>query len=160
MKAIYFTFVSLLLVICKIFPQQNVLYGNVKDSITNEVIPGAIIYIEGTNISTTSDFDGNFQLKIYPGKYKLVCSYITYITYTTNLIIKNDSTYLSIALKPEQNTVLNEVKIVAEKVLNNDAGLVLMQKENKSVSDGISAELIKKTADRTTSDVLKRVSAK
>ena len=33
-----------------------------------------------------------------------------------------------------------------------------MQKNNASVSDGISAESIKKTPDRTTSDVLKRIS--
>ncbi|GIV27570.1 MAG: TonB-dependent receptor [Bacteroidia bacterium] len=158
MRAFYPLFVSLMFSAGEIFAQQNVLSGIVQDSLTKEIIPGAIVYIDGTNISTTTDFDGNFKLKLRPGIYNLVCSYVTYSPYKTQIIIKNDSVFINIKLKPEQNTTLNEVQVVAEKVLNNDAGLVLLQKENKSVSDGVSAELIKKTADRTTSDVLKRVS--
>jgi len=140
------------------YSQRNIIYGEVKDSLTNEALPGAIVYLEGTNISATTNFDGSFQLKVYPGTYKLVCSYITYNTFTQNIVIKNDSIFISIALSPEKNNVLSEVSVVAERILNNDAGLAIIQKENKSVSDGVSAELIKKTADRTTSDVLKRVS--
>jgi len=154
----YKTLLLLVLISLKSFSQQNVIYGIVKDSSTNEIIPGAIVYIEGTNISTTTDFDGNFKFKVYPGKYKIVCSYITYNTFSILININKDSTNLTILLTPEKNSLLNEIVIVGEKQTNNDAGLVIMQKENKSVSDGVSAELIRKTADRTTSDVLRRVS--
>ncbi|RME17470.1 MAG: TonB-dependent receptor [Bacteroidetes bacterium] len=158
MKQVLSFFTLLLLHFQFILAQQNIIYGTVKDSSSNETIPGAIVYIEGTNISTATDIDGNFTLKLFPGKYNLICSYITYNTYTTSIIVKKDSIRLNILLTPEKNTTLNEITILADKILNNDAGLAIMQKENKSVSDGISAELIKKTADRTTSDVLKRVS--
>lgn len=132
--------------------------GTVKDSLTNETIPGAIVYIEGTNISATTDFDGNYSFSVKQGRYKIVCTYVTYTQYSRIIEVKDQSIILNILLVPEKNSTLNEITIVAEKVLNNDAGLAILQKENKSVSDGISAEIIKKTADRTTSDVLKRVS--
>lgn len=154
-KIYLFFFVFL---ISEVNAQKKIILGTVKDSLTKETIPGAIVYLEGTNISTTTDFDGKYVLSVSSGKYKLICSYITYLSFTTEITIQKDSNELNIDLKPEQNSILSEVVIVAEKVLNNDAGLAILQKENKSVSDGVSAELIKKTADRTTSDVLKRVS--
>ncbi|MCX7727930.1 MAG: TonB-dependent receptor, partial [Bacteroidia bacterium] len=149
---------NILILTCSTYFSQHVrVYGTVKDSITNETLPGAIVYIENTNISTSTDFEGNYELNVKPGMYKVICSYITYNTLTRNINVSSDLN-LNLLLSPEKNTVLSEVTVVAEKVLNNDAGLAIIQKENKSVSDGISAELIKKTADRTTSDVLKRVS--
>lgn len=156
-KFYYFTLVYFLSSFV-LLSQKNSIIGIVLDSTTNEPIPGAIIYIDGANISTTSDFDGNFKLKVFPGKYLVKCKYITYKDYSIAIIVNKDSIELKIYLVPEQNSVLSEVTVIAEKVLNNDAGLAILQKENKSVSDGISSELIKKTADRTTSDVLKRVS--
>lgn len=138
--------------------QRNSIYGIVVDSTNNEPIPGAIIYIEGSNISTTSDIEGKFQLKIFPGTHTLICTYITYNKYTTPLKVQTDSTFLLVKLVPESKTQLAEVNVVAEKLLNTEASITLLQKENISLSDGISAEIVKKTADRTTSDVLKRVS--
>lgn len=140
------------------FPQSNTIYGTVQDSITKEFIPGAIVYLEGTNASAITNYEGKYALKTYPGKYKLICSYITYKTFTQEIVVKKDSIYIDISLSPDNQSTLNEVKIVTEKLLNTDASIAIIQKENISMSDGVSADLIKKTADRTTSDVLKRVS--
>lgn len=157
MKSYYLLFLCVLFV-NNFYTQNKIICGTVKDSSTNESIPGAIVYIDGSNISSICDIDGYFKLKTNKGNYKIICSYISYQSRVLNINVEKDSIYLNILLSPEKNSVLSEVSVVTEKVLNNDAGVAIIQKENKSVSDGISAELIKKTADRTTSDVLKRIS--
>ncbi|MDD4109329.1 MAG: carboxypeptidase-like regulatory domain-containing protein [Prolixibacteraceae bacterium] len=56
-----------------------VLSGIVRDSKSGELLTGVEIKIDGTDIKTYSDFDGNFSFnKIKPGDYKLVSSYISY----------------------------------------------------------------------------------
>ncbi len=157
-------FILMLIFIFKInhlFAQYKNIYGSVIDSATKETLPTAIIYIDGTNVSTTVDFDGNYTLKV-PENYKtvtVVCKYLLYKDQQIKVDLSSvDSIYLPIKMIPENAKVLNEVTVFTEKKQDNNAGLVLMQKENKSLSDGISSETIKKTADKTTSDVLKRVS--
>ncbi len=51
-----------------------------------------------------------------------------------------------------------EVVVQAEMNKENTNAVLIMQKNNASVSDGISSESIKKTPDRSTSDVIKRIS--
>ena len=43
---------------------QTSISGSVKEAKTGEPIPGANIKVVGKSIGTTSDFDGNFSLKI------------------------------------------------------------------------------------------------
>ena len=43
---------------------QTTISGSVKEAKTGEPIPGANIKVAGKSIGTTSDFDGNFSLKI------------------------------------------------------------------------------------------------
>ncbi len=61
-------------------------------------------------------------------------------------------------LETSSSQNLQEVTVTVEIAKENTAALVLMQKNNASVSDGISAETIKRTPDKSTGDVLKRVS--
>ncbi len=56
------------------------LKGTVKEDETGEPLPFASVWVEGTNTGTSTDFDGNFSLKvpISYGKVMLVTSYIGY----------------------------------------------------------------------------------
>ena len=54
-----------------------VVKGNVIDD-TKEPLIGVSVMVEGTSIGTTTDFDGNYELKIPDGKKTLVFSYIGY----------------------------------------------------------------------------------
>ena len=59
--------------------QTGKLVGKVVDGLTGESLPGAAVVVDGTTVGTASDFDGNFVLGgLKPGKYNIVCSYITY----------------------------------------------------------------------------------
>ncbi len=53
--------------------------GTVLDVISGEALTGVEVSIEGTDIKTYTDFDGNYTLKnLTPGKYNIIASYISY----------------------------------------------------------------------------------
>lgn len=124
-------------------------------------MPGAIVMIDGTQKAASADFDGKFVISGVPvGKATLVISYISYTTKKiAEVAVKaNDVTDVNIQLDPSTSTDLQEVEVVVTLNQENNTALILQQKNNASVSDGISSETIKKTPDRSTSDVIKRVS--
>lgn len=141
--------------------QTGRISGTILDSKTGETLPGATIFIEGTQRGASADFDGKFSINNVPvGKVTLVVNYISYTTKKiSDVIVKaNDPTDVNIQLDPSGSGDLAEVEVVVTLNKENNTALVLQQKNNASVSDGISAETIKRTPDRNTSDVLKRVS--
>lgn len=55
------------------------LSGSVADLISGESLAGVEISIEGTDIKTYTDFDGNFEFsEVKSGKYNLIASFISY----------------------------------------------------------------------------------
>lgn len=143
------------------FSQTGKITGKIIDAKTGETLPGATIILEGTTKGASADFDGNFSLNSVPvGKITLVASYISYDSKKiTGVEVKeNDVTNINVQLSPSSSQDLQEVTVTVELVKENNTALVLQQKNNISVSDGVSAETIKRTPDRNTSDVLKRVS--
>ncbi len=141
--------------------QTGRISGTILDSKTGETLPGATILVEGTQKGASADFDGKFAINNVPaGKVNLVISYISYTTKKiAGVEVKaNDVTDVNIQLDASTSQDLMEVEVVVTLNKENNTALVLQQKNNASVSDGISAETIKRSPDRTTSDVLKRIS--
>jgi TonB-dependent receptor len=160
MKKLFFSFL-ILLTANFAFAQTGKISGTVLDSKTGETLPGATALIEGTGKGVSADFDGKFMLTGVPvGKVTLVISYISYNTKKiAGVEVKaNDVTDISVLLDASTSQDLTEVEVVVTLNKENNTALILQQKNNASVSDGISSETIKKTPDRNTSDVIKRIS--
>ena len=141
--------------------QTGKISGTILDSKTGETLPGATALIEGTGKGTSADFDGKFMLTGVPvGKVTLVISYISYNNKKiAGVEVKaNDVTDVNVLLDASTSQDLTEVEVVVTLNKENNTALILQQKNNASVSDGISSESIKKTPDRSTSDVIKRIS--
>jgi len=59
--------------------KSAIIEGMIIDNQTGEVLAGASVNIEGTDIKTYTDFDGSFKINdLRPGNYNLVVSYISY----------------------------------------------------------------------------------
>lgn len=139
----------------------SIIKGTIIEEANGKPIPGVVIKIKDTKLSTISDIDGNFIIRnVVAGKYELE---FTAFTFDTKIIsdvetIKNETTSLTVSLSEKKNelneVVVKRVKMKAESV----ASLLSVQKNSSRVQDGISAESIKRTPDKTTSDVLKRIS--
>ena len=59
--------------------QQTELVGKVIDSDTGEALVGVEVKLEGTDVKSYTDFDGNFKFNsVKPGEYNVVASYVSY----------------------------------------------------------------------------------
>lgn len=159
MKYLYFFFI--LALSHTVFAQNGIISGVVLDETNGLTIPGANISIKELNLSSTSDFEGKFIFRnVPPGTYEMNFSFVGYQSKAVSdvIVTSNETTNLSITLIPQKNT-LDEVIVKTTKAKNESVkSLLIMQKNSANVSDGISAETIKRTPDKNTSDVLKRIS--
>ena len=60
---------------------QNSISGQVTDD-TGEGMPGVTVIIQGTTDGTVTDLNGNFNLSVPEGQYKLVISSLGFETMT------------------------------------------------------------------------------
>ncbi|MFM9052211.1 MAG: TonB-dependent receptor domain-containing protein, partial [Bacteroidota bacterium] len=104
--------------------------------------------------------DGHFILSgISAGTHNLTVKYVGYSSLTiTGVVVKPGLTVQIEVPMASSSQELNEVVVVAEMKRENTSSLLLMQKKSATVQDGISAESIRRTPDKSTSEVVKRVS--
>lgn len=161
MKAqkITFLFSLFLLLANLIHAQTGRVYGIITDESNNETLIGATVLVMETGSGAASDIDGSYELKLNPGKYTLEVSFTGYQPQkVTDLEIKGgENLKMDFALGTGTET-LTEVVITAAAKRNSYANLMLLQQKSVAVVTGISAEQMKLSPDRNTSDVLKRVS--
>jgi len=77
----------------------TVLSGIVADSNSGELLVGVEVLLEGTDMKTYTDFDGNFTFKVKPGEYKVVANYISYKKTTETLKVDNEKNRVQIKLE-------------------------------------------------------------
>jgi hypothetical protein len=140
---------------------QTKIYGKVIDQKTGEALIGATVIIKSLKRGAATDFEGTYSINsLSAGTYSVLCKLISYKDKVIeNVVIKSgEPTEVNFTMEEPTGTNLNEITIVGDLNRENLNTIFIEQKNRASVSDGISAETIKKTPDRNTSDVLKRVS--
>ena len=91
-----------------LFAQNVSVRGTVTDD-TGMTVIGATIIVEGnTNIGTTTDYDGNYQLNNVPSNSNLVLSYVGM---KTQKIAVNGRTVIDVVMHPD-NELLDELVVV------------------------------------------------
>lgn len=107
--------------------------GNIRDAATNEPIPGVNVYVAGTLKGSSTDVNGNFELKdLSPGKYEIVFSHIVYHLAHTLVTVEGDQRFVHIPVKLESKiTELEDVEVVAnsEEQKNWQRGLKVFEEE-------------------------------
>lgn len=122
-------------------------------------VPGATVLIAGTQNGTATDVKGQFSLTVPAKTVTVEISCISYQTMKISdvKIAAGKPTPLDVVLQ-DGNTELEEVVVTATYNKASANGLYAKQKARSVMSDGISADLIKKTSDNNVAQVLKRVS--
>lgn len=87
--------------------QEKIVTGTVSDE-TGELLPGANIQVEGTQIGTVTDLSGKYSIKIPATGSVLVFSYIGYLS---ERITVTDQTVIDVELTPDL-VGLDEVVVV------------------------------------------------
>ena len=109
---------SLIIILTSVFfisQAQNVLKGKVSDD-TGTPLFGAVVYMKGTTIGTTTDYEGNYSIK-YSGADAIVV--FSMIGYDKLEMKVGSQTELSVKLK--QGVEINAVEIVGSRRLNRTA---------------------------------------
>ncbi|MBL0358285.1 MAG: TonB-dependent receptor [Chitinophagaceae bacterium] len=140
--------------------QTGKITGKVISASSGQVLPSATVTLVEKSKMIAADQNGIFTFsKLEPGTYSIKCSYGGYKEKIIEEIVvkNNDNTAVTISLEEK---AVGEVVITTKVNLRREtvASLLVAQKNSASVSDGISSEAIRKTPDRNTSDVLKRIS--
>ncbi len=78
----------------------TILKGTVADENSGEVLVGVEIKLEGTDLKTYTDFDGNFSFSnVKPGEYNVVANYISYEKKSETMKVSPDKNELKIKLQ-------------------------------------------------------------
>ncbi len=144
-----------------VFAQTGKISGKVSDKKTGETLIGVTVKIKGTSKGASTDVEGRYIINaLAPGKYTIEASYVGYTTRNiTDVDVKaGASTTVDLVMEEGGSQKLNEVVITATLKQESVNTLYNRQRTSSSISDGISADQIRRSPDRNTSEVLKRVS--
>lgn len=135
--------------------------GKISDEKTGEPIIGATVVVSGTSIGTVTDVDGRYMLMSVPtGTVVVEIKYIGYQQKNIEEVVvkEGEVTEVNAIISEDDKTQLSEVVVTGTLKKESINALYIMQKNNVSVSSGISADIIQRSPDRNTGQVLKRVS--
>ena len=143
------------------YSQNGIITGKITDASNNQILTGATISLKNSNFKTSSDIDGVYHFsRLAAGQYTLE---VTYIGYTpkeiSDITITNNNTVnLNITLSPQQNSTIKDVVVTTSARKESINSILTVRRNAAVVSDAISADIIKKSPDKSIGDVLKRVS--
>lgn len=134
--------------------------GKVTDAESGSPIVGATALLESSKAGVNTDVEGNYFLPVEKDKkYTIIISSVGYQTKViNNVLASGESTIVNVVME-KASTQLTNITVTASSARRESiASLYTAQKNSSSISDAISAETIRKSPDRNTGEVLKRVS--
>ena len=139
--------------------KNGIIAGKIADARNNARLPGVTVMVGETSTVKTSDVEGRFQLALPAGNHTLTFSAVGYKTKSvTDIVLKEAGVEeVSILLEPQVGE-MKTVVVTASARRESVASVLSLQRNNASISDGISSEAIKKSPDKNIGEVLKRVS--
>ena len=142
-----------------LWAQTGTVRGTVKDGKTKESLIGCTVRVDGTQLGSTTDIEGNFNLANVPaGTHKIVISYVSYKTREIpNVRVESGNTTAIDTELDEEGTSLQEVVVRASKATNTEIAVITEIKQLKPIAVGISAMQIQKSQDRDAAAAIRRV---
>lgn len=135
--------------------------GKIWNTEGNAPLAGAsVVLSEGSmKKGVSTDVEGRFFVPAEKGHtYTLTISSIGFVTRTMeNVVVGNEPLSVEIAMESSRKS-LEQVVVSTNVRKASVASLYSIQKNSSAISDGISADIIRRSPDRNTGDVLKRVS--
>ncbi len=152
----------LLIALCcsfSLIQAQNItLTGKIQNQ-KNEPLASVSVNIEG-GITTSTNIEGRYTLKVESGKkYTILISAIGYTSKTiSDVVVTNNDNVLDIVLETASKQLADVTVKATSRRQENTNALLSFQKNNTALSSGLAADFIRRTPDKNTGEVLKRVS--
>lgn len=140
------------------YGQSAVVSGTMLDTETGEPLMFASILVQELGTGTDTDIHGKYQLKLEPGTYTLVASYVGYTSTTITDVVAKDGevTYLDFSLGAETE-VLQEVTVSAKVIERSENAVMVLQRKSDKIQDGISAQEMSRFAVGNAAGAMQKV---
>ena len=153
------TFVFALIIFSISVGAQTVVRGIVKEVQEEKEVPlpFANVYLEGTTIGTTTNFDGYYELNVEPGSYTLSISFIGYEKVSRAITADGETPIeVNATLQAGTGQKLQEVKVAGKANRESENMLMLEQKKAVVAVEAIGAkEMSRKAVSNVASGVKK-----
>lgn len=152
------TFVALLIYSFSFAQTKGTIKGVITDKeASNAPLPFANVLVKGTNVTTTTNENGEYFLKIDPGTYNVEFSFVGYENVVSPITVKNgEIVEINIALG-SGGYQLKDVVIQNVRRKNTESAILLEMKQAKQIISAISAEQMSKGTDGNAAQAIQRV---
>ena len=134
--------------------------GQVTDQKTKEPLIGAVVSVEGSNIKTITDADGNFKIDgLRQSEYTLLINYIGYKTQKIDGVqakATSEDDRIAVTMLPDEQQ-LGEVTVTGVERKNTSAAMIQVTKNSPVIVSSVSAQEISLTQDSNAGEVIHRV---
>ncbi|MES2703719.1 MAG: DUF5686 and carboxypeptidase regulatory-like domain-containing protein [Bacteroidota bacterium] len=103
---------TVLILLLASYVQAGVLKGKITDA-AGTTLPYATVYVEGTTIGVSANGNGDYELSLAPGLYKVICQYIGYKQSPYNVSISGSETVAHNFVLKSESLEMKEVVIRA-----------------------------------------------
>lgn len=140
--------------------QTGTVSGKVFDAQRNEPLIGATVMIDSSpSQAAFTDVEGRYVISnVAVGSHSLSVKYVSYnAKEVSGIDVKaNEIALVDVSMESQANN-LKAVVITSTRTQESINSLLTVQKNSATVQDGVSSDLIKRSPDRNSSDVLKRI---
>ena len=131
--------------------------GTITDAQTNDNLPGANVFLEGTKIGTTSDRFGMFYLSNIPfGKYTLVVQYVGYQEFKKEITLSDQKPAATLDIKLKVTAIPGE-EIEVVSYVHGQMKAMSQQLNAPNITNVLSREEMERFPDLNTAEVLQRI---
>lgn len=138
------------------FAQTGRILGKVVDAQTGDALPGANIYLEGTNLGSASDLDGKYLILNVPvGSYTVVATYIGYESAQKDVqVLYNQKTTLEIEMT---SMVMEGEEVVATAQAEAQMQAINQQLSAKNIKNIVSKKQIQELPEANAAEAVGRL---
>ena len=148
---------SLIIVHLSNFVYAGNIKGTVSDKGSGDFLPGANVFLEGTNYGTSSDRAGNYTINGVPdGDYTLIVTYVGYSDYSNSVSVGPDAV--------THNAQISVSYIAMDAVNVNglaqgQAKALSQQRSANNIKNIVSSDMIERFPDQNVADAIQRLPA-
>tara|TARA_B110000046_G_scaffold114691_2_gene121865 strand:- start:1298 stop:4156 length:2859 start_codon:yes stop_codon:yes gene_type:complete len=163
MRLIY-TIATLVLLTTNAFSEQGNSNGIIKGKVQEEQageatpVPFANVYLLGTSIGASTDFDGNFEFSASPGEYKLIVSSLGYKDDTVAVTVSAGGVIEKSIKVSADAALLDAVQIYAKANRESESMLLMEQKNASTITQSIGASELSKTGSSDVAEGVAKIS--
>ncbi|MCD0487173.1 TonB-dependent receptor [Pedobacter sp. MC2016-14] len=135
--------------------QRGIIKGKISSSDYKEALAGATVFINGTNSSTATGINGEYQFYVNAGKLKLTVRYLGYRDTVVSINVNpNELKVVNLALQSRQSALQN---VVVTGFTQGQGKALNQQKNADNIKNIIASDQMGKFPDPNAAEALQRV---